>query len=54
LVSESEKVLRKHGVRIFCGLVESSNTASQKLFEKCGYSKDCDIIYFSKRDSCDV
>lgn len=54
LISESEKVLRKHGVRIFCGLVESSNTASQKLFEQCGYSKDCDIIYFSKRDSYDV
>jgi hypothetical protein len=41
-------------VRIFCGLVESSNTASQKLFEKCGYVKDCGIIYFSKRDSYDV
>lgn len=39
LISESERVLREQGVRIFCGLVESSNTASQKLFEKCGYSK---------------
>ncbi len=54
LIGESEKVLRKHGMRIFCGLVESSNIASQKLFEKCGYVKDCGIIYFSKRDSHDV
>jgi len=54
LISESERVLRKHGVRIFCGLIESSNVSSQRLFEKCGYSKDSNIVYFSKRDSDEV
>jgi len=54
LINESERVLKKQGVHIFCSLVESSNLPSQKLFEKCGYSKDNNIIYFSKRDSYNV
>ena len=36
LVDESEKTFRKHGLRIFCSLIEDSNRASKELFEKCG------------------
>jgi ribosomal protein S18 acetylase RimI-like enzyme len=54
LIGESEKVLRKHGVRIFCALVEEYNAASKDLFKQCGYIEHHDIIYFSKRDSPEV
>jgi L-amino acid N-acyltransferase YncA len=54
LVAESEKVLRKCGVRIFCVLIEDHNDESKKLFKKCGYVEHRDIIYFTKRDSDDV
>jgi ribosomal protein S18 acetylase RimI-like enzyme len=54
LVAEAEKVLRKHGIRIFCALIEDGNEASKRLFKKCGYVEHHDIIYFSKRESDDV
>jgi ribosomal protein S18 acetylase RimI-like enzyme len=54
LVAEAERVLRKHGIRIFCALIEDGNEASKRLFKKCGYLEHRDIIYFSKRESDDV
>lgn len=51
LIAESEKILRIHGVKIFCSLIEDHNVASKNLFKKCGYVEHRDIIYFSKRDS---
>jgi ribosomal protein S18 acetylase RimI-like enzyme len=54
LVGESEKILRKHGVRIFCALVDDDNAASQTLFKECGYVGHWDITYFSKRDGDEV
>ncbi len=54
LISESERTLRKNGMRLFCALIETSNIASQELFEKAGYVKHRDIMYFSKRDTDDV
>jgi ribosomal protein S18 acetylase RimI-like enzyme len=54
LIDESERILRKRGVRIFCVLIEGSNVASKNLFRKCGYEEHHDILYFSKRDSGDV
>lgn len=50
LIMESERVLRKRGLRIFCALTEDSNVASRTLFKKCGYVEHHDILYFSKRD----
>ena len=54
LITEAENVLRKHGVNIFCALVNDDNKASINLFKKCGYVDHRDIIYFSKRDSDDA
>lgn len=54
LLAEAERILRKHGVRIFCALIEDYNTVSRKLFKECGYVEHHDIIYFSKRDSDEV
>ena len=50
LIKESERILRKHGLRIFCALIEDSNVSSRTLFKKCGYIEHHDILYFSKRD----
>jgi len=54
LIKESEKMLRRLGIHIFCALIENYNMASMELFKKCGYTEHNDIIYFSKRDSDDV
>jgi len=54
LIAESERTLRKHGIRIFCALIEDYNTVSKKLFKECGYIEHHDIMYFSKRDSDEV
>ncbi|NWF87660.1 GNAT family N-acetyltransferase [Candidatus Bathyarchaeota archaeon] len=54
LIAESEKILRRYGVKIFCSLIEDYNVASKNLFKKCGYVEHRDIIYFSKRDSDEI
>jgi len=54
LIAEAERMLRKHGVRIFCALVEDYNIVSRKLFRECGYVEHSGIEYFSKRDSEEV
>jgi ribosomal protein S18 acetylase RimI-like enzyme len=51
LIEASEKTLKRHGLKIFCGLIEGSNKSSKALFRNCGYSEYTDISYFSKRDS---
>jgi len=54
LIVESERTLRKHGIRIFCALIEDYNVISKELFKECGYVEHHDITYFSKRDSDEV
>ncbi|MEM3788377.1 MAG: GNAT family N-acetyltransferase [Candidatus Bathyarchaeia archaeon] len=54
LITEAERVLESHGLKIFCALIEDENEASKRLFRKCGYVEHRDIIYFSKRESDDV
>jgi ribosomal protein S18 acetylase RimI-like enzyme len=54
LIAKSEKTLRRHGIRIFCVLIEDCATVSKKLFKECNYVEGSDIIYFSKRDSDQV
>ena len=51
LIAEAERILRKHGVRIFCVLIEDYNIISRKLFRECSYVEHHDIKYFSKRVS---
>lgn len=54
LIAESEKILRRHCIKIFCVLIEDYNTVSKKLFKACNYVEGSDIIYFSKRDGDQV
>ncbi len=51
LISEAEKVLHKHGVRMFCALIDDDNKVSKQLFKKCGYKEHRDIVYFRKKPS---
>lgn len=51
LIEESERTFKKHGLKIFCALIEDYNVASRELFKRCGYVEHRDILYFSKRDS---
>jgi len=54
MITRAEEILRKRGIGLFCALIEDYNTASKKLFKKCGYVEHRDILYFSKRDSNDI
>ncbi|HEX7393200.1 MAG TPA: GNAT family N-acetyltransferase [Thermoplasmata archaeon] len=50
LIRYSEDLLRKRGRRLFCVQIESYNKSSMELFKKAGYSKEEDILYFTKRE----
>lgn len=54
LIHEAETTLRKHGIQVFCALIENDNSASMELFKASGYREHRDIVYFSKRDSGQV
>lgn len=54
LIVESEKALRRQGIRIFCALIDEDNAASKRLFETCGYEEHRDIIYFSRHRTDDI
>jgi ribosomal protein S18 acetylase RimI-like enzyme len=54
LIDECEKALRRRGLKLFCALIEDSNSPSISLFRKCGYLEHREILYFCKRDSDDV
>ena len=54
LIFESERILRKYGIMLFCALIDGDNEASKSLFRECGYAEHHDITYFSKRHSEDI
>ncbi len=54
LVSEVEKKLDELGIDIAACLIEDWNDRSMKVFEKLGYIKHKDVIYFSKRKNHDI
>jgi ribosomal protein S18 acetylase RimI-like enzyme len=54
LIGESERILRKYGLKMFCVLIDDDNVVSKDVFKKCGYVEHRDIIYFSKRESDEI
>ena len=54
LVSEAEKWFQKMGIKIIACLIEDWNTESIVFFEKIGYTRHHDILYFTKRESPDT
>lgn len=49
LVKAVEKQLTQQGIDIVASLIEDENQVSMKVFERLGYKKHNDIVYFSKR-----
>jgi N-acetylglutamate synthase len=49
LVREAERWLDSLGMDILACLIEDDNTVSMTVFEKLGYKKHPEIIYFAKR-----
>jgi len=49
LVREAERRLEALGMDILACLIEDDNAVSMEVFEKLGYKKHPEIIYFAKR-----
>lgn len=49
LVREAERWLEAQGMDILACLIEDDNVVSMTVFEKLGYKKHPEIIYFAKR-----
>ena len=54
LVRKAERRLHESGIEIIACLIETWNTVSLQAFERMGYVRHDDIIYFTKRKSPDV
>ena len=54
LIKEVEMRLDAIGIEIIACLVEDWNTVSMKVFQRLGYTRHSDIVYFSKRKHPDV
>ena len=54
LVSEVERKFDEMGIDIVACLIEDWNDRSMKVFEKLGYIKHNDVIYYSKRKNVDT
>ena len=49
LVREAERWLEAQGMDILACLIEADNAGSMAVFERLGYTKHPEIIYFAKR-----
>lgn len=49
LLRALDSTFEEHGILVRAALVFHNNTASRALFEKCGYSRDEGVTYYSKR-----
>lgn len=49
LLEKAEQIFNDMGIEIFTCLIEADNETSMNFFQKSGYVKHTDIIYFSKR-----
>jgi ribosomal protein S18 acetylase RimI-like enzyme len=54
LVNDVENRLYELGIETIACLIEDQNTISMEVFEKLGYKRESNIVYFTKRGSSDV
>jgi len=54
LVAEVESKLSELGIEVVACLIEEQNAASMQVFERLGYKKGENIVYFSKRKNVDA
>jgi len=51
LIGEVERRLSRLGIEIFACLIEEGNSVSMEVFERLGYKRHPEIVYFTKRKS---
>ena len=51
LIEHCEGILRRRGRHIFCVHIEHDKSESMRLFETCGYKREKEIFYYTKRDT---
>jgi ribosomal protein S18 acetylase RimI-like enzyme len=54
LVEEVENRLAQAGIEIMAVLIESWNVLSIEAFERMGYRRHPDVVYFTKRENAEV
>jgi ribosomal protein S18 acetylase RimI-like enzyme len=54
LIEEFESQLAAIGIDIVACLIEDWNATSMEVFERLGYTKHTDILYFSKRKNMEI
>ncbi len=54
LIEEVERHLSRLGIEIFACLIEEGNSVSMEVFERLGYKRHPEIVYFTKRKSEDT
>ncbi len=54
LIETAENFLTENNIEIFACLIEDWNQISMKLFQKLGYKRFDDIIYFTKKKHSEV
>ena len=54
LVAVVEERLSARGIEIFAGQIEDWNESSMTFFERLGYTRHDDIIYYTKRKNPEV
>ncbi len=54
LVERVEECFRSRHLNVFCCLINAENEPSQSLFERIGYDRHGEVVYFSKKNDPDV
>ena len=54
LIETAEKFLSEQNIEIFACLIEEWNKSSKQLFQKLGYKRTDDIIYYTKKKHLEV
>jgi ribosomal protein S18 acetylase RimI-like enzyme len=54
LVEMVEEHFKARGLKIYCCLINTDNEPSQSLFERIGYDRHPEVIYYSKKLDPDI
>ena len=54
LVEMIEEHFKVRGLKIYCCLINTKNEPSQSLFERIGYDRHPEVVYYSKKLDSDI
>ncbi len=54
LVEKVEECFKARSLKIFCCLINIQNEPSQTLFQRIGYDRHPDVVYYSKKIAPDI